>query len=193
MDLPQVLEAWPVVLLCTMLIVAAAIDFWKLKVPNWLTFPMILSGWISGLVMHGGEGLLASVVLSFFGLGLLLPLYAIGGMGAGDVKMQAGFGSWVGVIYGLSSGFWIVLYGFCLAAVIGGVIALGMMVWRGDFFQNRKNVTDIVRDWFTSKGVGDVAAKAAERKPRMHLLPYGVPLCIGFISYLVMRSYELVP
>ena len=31
----------------------------------------------------------------------------------------------------------------------------------------------------------DVAGKAAQRKPRMHLLPYGIPLCLGFISYLV--------
>jgi prepilin peptidase CpaA len=195
MDLPQVVtpDTWPVLLLCVLLIVAAAIDFWKLKVPNWLTYPMIFSGWISAAVTVGWEGLWASFVLSLFGLALLLPLYAIGGMGAGDVKMQAGFGSWIGAIYGLSAGFWIVLYGFCLAAVIGGVIAMGMMFWRGDFFQNRKNVADILRDWFTSSSVSEVADKAAERKPRMHLLPYGVPLCIGFIGYLVMRSYDLVP
>jgi prepilin peptidase CpaA len=195
MDLPQAVtpDTWPVLLLCVLLIVAAAIDFWKLKVPNWLTYPMIFSGWLSALVTVGWEGLWASFLLSLFGLALLLPLYAIGGMGAGDVKMQAGFGSWIGAIYGLSAGFWIVLYGFCLAAVIGGVIALGMMFWRGDFFQNRKNVSDILRDWFTSSSVAEVAAKAADRKPRMHLLPYGVPLCIGFIGYLVMRSYDLVP
>jgi prepilin peptidase CpaA len=195
MDLPQDVtpDTWPVFLLCVLLVIAAAIDLWKLKVPNWLTYPMIISGWISALVTVGWDGLWASFVLSLFGLALLLPLYAIGGMGAGDVKMQAGFGSWVGAIYGLGAGFWIVLYGFCLAAVIGGVIALGMMFWRGDFFQNRKNVSDILRDWFTSSSVSEVAAKAAERKPRMHLLPYGVPLCIGFIGYLVMRSYDLVP
>jgi hypothetical protein len=34
-----------------------------------------------------------------------------------------------------------------------------------------------------------VAARAAERKPRMHLLPYGVPLCIGFIGYLVISGF----
>jgi len=195
MELPQAWspDTWPVLLLCALLITAAVIDFWKLKVPNWLTFPMIFSGWISAVASAGWDGLGASVLLTFFGLGLLLPLYAIGGMGAGDVKMQAGFGSWIGAIYGLSAGFWIVLYGFCLAAVVGGVIALAMMFWRGDFFQNRKNLSDILRDWFTSKSLGEVADKAAERKPRMHLLPYGVPLCIGFIGYLVMRSYDLVP
>ena len=30
-----------------------------------------------------------------------------------------------------------------------------------------------------------MADKAKERKPRMHLLPYGIPLCIGFVGYLI--------
>ena len=33
--------------------------------------------------------------------------------------------------------------------------------------------------------VAETAEKAAKRKPRMHLLPYGIPLCLGFISYLI--------
>ncbi len=184
------LDNWPVLLLCAMLITAAVIDFWKLKVPNWLTFSMILSGWAYGLIAGGLSGLWASFVLTFFGLALLLPVYAIGGMGAGDVKMQMGFGAWVGAIpkYGLAGGFWVVLWGFCIAAVVGGVIALGMMFWRGDFFRNRKNAGEIIRDWFTAGSLQKVAAKAAERKPRMHLLPYGVPLCIGFVGYLLIRG-----
>lgn len=181
---------WPVLLLCAALIVAAVIDFWKLKVPNWLTFPLIVSGWIYGLAYSFYTGdfsyLGASFVLTLFGLALLLPVYAIGGMGAGDVKMQMGFGAWVGGIFGLNQGFWIVLMGFCIAAVIGGVIALGMIWWRGDFRQNRKNVAEIVGDWFGAKSVYHVAEKAHARKPRMHLLPYGVPLCIGFVGYLLL-------
>ncbi len=184
---------WPVLLLCAALLLAAIIDFWKLKVPNSLTFPLIFSGWLLGLGANFGwyasaGGLWGSFVLTFFGLALLLPLYAIGGMGAGDVKMQMGFGAWVGAIYGLRSGFWIVLYGFCLAALVGGVIALGMMAWRGDFSRNRTNAAEILRDWFTAGSVPAIATKAAERKPRLQLLPYGVPLCIGFIGYLWLSS-----
>jgi len=44
---------------------------------------------------------------------------------------------------------------------------------------------EILGDLFTSQGVGDIADKAAKRKPRMHLLPYGIPLCLGFVSYLI--------
>jgi prepilin peptidase CpaA len=74
------------------------------------------------------------------------------------------------------------VYGFCIAAIVGGVIALGMMAWRGDFAQNRQNVADILRDLMNPT---KAPAAAAARKPRMHLLPYGVPLCIGYISYIV--------
>jgi prepilin peptidase CpaA len=182
------LDNLPLATLCVLLIAAAAIDCWKLKVPNWLTFGMILSGWFFGAVWAGFWGFWAAFVLMWFGLLLLLPVYSVGGMGAGDVKMQMGFGAWVGALYGLSEGFWIVLYGFCLAAVIGGVIALGMIICRGDYRRNRQNTADIVKDWLTAGSVNEVASRAQERKPRMHLLPYGLPLCLGFIGYLIVRG-----
>jgi prepilin peptidase CpaA len=106
-------------------------------------------------------------------------------MGAGDVKMQMGFGAWVGAFYGLRDGTSIVLWAFCLAVLIGGVLALGMIALRGQFRQNLANTRAIVTDLIQASGVGDVAGKAAQRKSRMHLLPYGIPLCIGFVGYLV--------
>ena len=57
---------------------------------------MIISGWIYsvlfaqslGLTWYGG--LAYSLLGTAAGLALLLPAYAIGGMGAGDVKLMAG-------------------------------------------------------------------------------------------------------
>ena len=46
-----ILSHWPLTFICAAMIVAAVIDGWKLKVPNWLTFPLILSGWGLG-VLH---------------------------------------------------------------------------------------------------------------------------------------------
>jgi prepilin peptidase CpaA len=193
------LENWPLWFVSFAMVVAAVIDGWKLKVPNWLTFPLIISGWIVGLLQNvgvlasfvapdGGSydgGLGAALAGTAVGFALLLPVYAIGGMGAGDVKMQMGFGSWMGAFFGLTRGLWIVLMAFCIAVIIGGVIALAMIVIRGQFRKNLSNTKEIVGDLFTSASVGDVAGKAAQRKPRMHLLPYGIPLCIGFVGYLV--------
>ena len=59
-----------------------------------------------------------------------------------------------------------------------------MMVVRGQFRENLANTRAIVGDLFA--GPGAAADKAAQRKPRMHLLPYGIPLCLGFPTYLLL-------
>src|SRR5262249_33644553 len=131
------LENWPLLFICLAMVAAAVIDGWKLKVPNWLTFPLILSGWALGLLHNFGlfpstgvGGFEAALAGTALGFALLLPVYAIGGMGAGDVKMQMGFGSWVGAFFGF--GRWatesdpgtpgvvgIVWWAFCLAVLVG--------------------------------------------------------------------------
>ena len=111
---------WHIWLLSGVLVVAAVIDGWKLKVPNWITFPLILGGWAYGTACFGSQGLGWSVVGTVLGLGLLLPAYAIGGMGAGDVKLLAGVGAWVGATA--------TLYAFCVSAIFGGIIAVAMVV-----------------------------------------------------------------
>jgi prepilin peptidase CpaA len=186
------LNYWPLYFIGAAMLVAAVIDGWKLKVPNWLTFPLVLSGWLLGLAhdcgLLGGTGqggIAASLAATALGFALLAPLYAIGGMGAGDVKMQMGFGAWVGAFYGLWAGLAVVFYAFCVAAVVGGVLALVLILVRGQYRTNLANAREIVGDWLGSKSVGEVAEKAAKRKRRLALLPYGIPLCIGFISYLV--------
>jgi prepilin peptidase CpaA len=182
---------WPLLFLSVAMIVAAVLDGWKLKVPNWLTFPLVLSGWGLGLLhdlglvpgIAGGIG--ASLAGTALGFALLLPVYAIGGMGAGDVKMQMGFGSWIGAFFGLWPGLEVILYAFCTAVIIGGVLALGMMVVRRQFGRNVQNTREIVADWLSAPGLGAIHEKAVKRKPRLHLLPYGIPLCLGFVGYLL--------
>src|SRR6516165_2457635 len=132
-----VLNHWPLWFISLAMIVAAVIDGWKLKVPNWLTLPLIVSGWLLGLVHNFGwlEGTGTGGVGSAFtgtllGFALLLPVYAIGGMGAGDVKMQMGFGSWVGAFFGLWTGVAVIFWAFCTAVIIGGFMGLGMILLR---------------------------------------------------------------
>src|SRR5262249_51593566 len=141
---------WPLVFICAAMIAAAVIDWWKFKVPNWLTFPIIVSGWVFGLAHNFGwhivpgdgvGGIGAALAGTVMGFGLLLPMYAIGGMGAGDVKMTMGFGSWAGAFFGLQGGLclWVILYAFGAGAICGGLIALGMMAVRRQFSQNLQN------------------------------------------------------
>src|SRR3989440_1380042 len=159
------LENWPVLVICAGMLAAAIIDWWKFKVPNKLTFPLIISGWLLGLANNlgleaGDGGIGAALFGTLLGCALLLPVYAIGGMGAGDVKMTMGFGSWVGAFYCISSGWWIIVVAFCAGTIAGGVIALGMIVVRGNYRGNMQHVREIIGDAFTSSGVADMHAKA---------------------------------
>jgi prepilin peptidase CpaA len=184
---------WPLLVLCLAMIASAVIDWWKFKVPNWLTLPLIVTGWLLGLCHNfdwlaatGAGGIGAALAGTFFACALLLPVYAIGGMGAGDVKMTMGFGSWTGAFFGFAgNALWIIFYAFCTGVIVGGVIALGMMLIRGQYRQNLLDTKEIVGDLFHSSSITEVAEKAARRRSRWHRLPYGIPLCIGFVGYLV--------
>jgi len=173
-------ENWPIWVVSATLIVAAVIDGWMLKVPNWLTFPMIVLGWmysatLSPYVDTWWEGLLFSLMGTAIGLALLLPAYAIGGMGAGDVKLLAGVGAWV---WGTDT-----LYAFAASALIGGVIAIGMILYRRAWHKHKSQFWMIANEILTVKDPEKLAAIAAERKSRMMLLPYGIPIAIGTIAY----------
>jgi prepilin peptidase CpaA len=196
----------PVVLLCLGMIVAAVVDGWKFKVPNWLTLPLIMSGWFIGLLHSAqitvgpgpitaeyaaatplGGGLGAAALGTAIGFAMLFPALFVGGMGQGDVKMQMGFGSWVGALYGGHEGGWTIALAVCCGMIIGGVIALAMMLIRGELHKNLQNFREILTDFKVLAVAGPkyAADRAKQRRPYWHRLPYGIPLCIGFVGYLV--------
>lgn len=77
-------------LVSAVLIEAAIIDGRSLRVPNWLTYHFLAGGLIFAFMRGGSPFLLSSLAGATVGLLTLLPLYSIGGMGAGDVKLMAG-------------------------------------------------------------------------------------------------------
>jgi prepilin peptidase CpaA len=190
----------PVVVVCVGMVLAAVIDGWAFKVPNWLTLSLVLSGWGLGLLhtlnVHvdaglGGIGI--ALVCTAIGFALLFPLLAIVGMGQGDVKMLMGFGSWVGAYFGSQNdAIEILLYSFCLGAVIGGLCGIVMMVLRRKFRKNLSNFREIAVDLKVLATVGPsaAAARSQARRPGWDRLPYGIPLCVGFLGYLAYRALE---
>src|SRR5579864_1864497 len=74
----------------------AAIDLRERRLPNWLTMVLILGGVAQSFCTGATVGPVASVLGIFAGGTVPFVLFAIGGMGAGDVKLMAGIGAWVG-------------------------------------------------------------------------------------------------
>lgn len=169
---------WAVSIFC---VVAAYIDGKELRVPNKLTFPMIVAGWVWSSISYGlaGEGWYVGLWWSLAGMtvGLLtlLPAWMIGGMGAGDVKMMAAIGAWVHCT--------IVFYAFCLGTIIGALLAIGMILFSGNIRKHYNQFWLIFNEIMIIKNPDKLAEIAAERKPTMKLLPYGIPLAIGTILY----------
>ena len=179
--IPAVVDNWPVWVVTITLIVAAVVDGFELKVPNWITFPMVIAGWVysvvfaSSLGMTWYEGLGWSLFGTVVGLALLLPAYAIGGMGAGDVKLLAGVGAWM---HGEHT-----FYAFCLSAIVGAVLAVAMVLVRRAWNKHYSQFWVIANEIMTIRNPEELSTIAADRKSSMLLLPYGIPIAIGTIIY----------
>jgi prepilin peptidase CpaA len=96
-------------------------------------------------------------------------------MGAGDVKLLAGVGAWMGTIT--------TIYAFCVSALIGGAIAVAMVLYRRAWEKHREQFWTILNEVTTIRDPELLSAIAAERKKSMLLLPYGIPIAIGSIAY----------
>ena len=183
------------------MIVAAAIDGYAFKVPNWLTLSLVVSGWYIGILHDLGVnivpgysaeisgGFASALLCTLLGFVLLFPMLFIQGMGQGDVKMQMGFGAWIGAFFGLGLGASVIIWAFCLGAIVGGVFGIVIMFARRQFGKNAENFRAIMGDlqMLVTDGPSKAAARANTRRPSWVRLPYGVPLCVGFLGYLWYR------
>ncbi len=165
--------------LFVLLIVAAVIDFRTYKIPNWLT----VSGIAFALIYHTGfahqTGLLWSLQGLLVGFLLMLPLYALRAMGAGDVKLMA----MVGAFLGLPD----TLYAVITVFIVGGVVAAGFALLHKAVGRMLSNVRDVVQMMMLSAigGIKPDAYLAAGTS--VGKLPYGVSISIGTIGYVVAK------
>src|SRR5262249_32719666 len=104
--------------LLVLLVWAAAVDLRHRRIPNWLTFTLMLSGLcLSWLQLSPAPGGFPSAALGLaLGIALALIPYRLGAWGAGDLKLIAGVGSWLGPLALLET--------FALAAIGGMIVAL---------------------------------------------------------------------
>jgi prepilin peptidase CpaA len=103
--------------------VAAVLDVWSRRIPNWVTFGTFIAGVAVNVWLHGMSGVVVALVGAALGMALLLPFYAIRAIGAGDVKLLGALGALLGPQLLIS----VALYG----AVAGGVMSAVILLVRG--------------------------------------------------------------
>ena len=104
-------------------IAATVVDVRQRRVPNVLTMGLASVGLLLAMTGWGTVGIGGSLGGLALGLALLLPAHVFGATGAGDVKLLAAFGALLGPAD--------VFDAFLRAAILGGVMALTVALWRG--------------------------------------------------------------
>lgn len=204
--MPASVNLGGIVVICLGMVWAAWIDGYAFKVPNWLTLSLVVSGWYLGLLHNvgytfAGEGGVGQALLgTLIGFACLFPALFIGGMGEGDVKMMMAFGSWMGAFFGGNylqlpntsmSALEVIWWSFALGVIVGGVFGLVIMALRRQLHKNMQNAREIVTDLqvMMTHGPKKAAERANSRRKEWTRLPYGVPLCVGFLGYLYFRLF----
>jgi prepilin peptidase CpaA len=103
-------------------LVACLFDLHGRRIPNRLTFGAALAALVAAPF---SDAMSLQTITEGWLLGLLLwmPIYALGGMGAGDVKLLAAIGAWLGPV----GVFQAALY----TAIAGGILALAVAIAKG--------------------------------------------------------------
>jgi prepilin peptidase CpaA len=152
-------------------LVAAVWDLATRRIPNFVTFGAAIAGLAAHTYVAGAAGAGASAAGWLVGVACFFPFFALGGMGAGDVKLLAAIGAWLGPVPTV----WVALY----SAIAGGVMGLVVSLWAGYLTQALVNVSWIFRFW-RSEGPRPVPelTLSTHKGPR---LAYAVPVFAGLM------------
>jgi prepilin peptidase CpaA len=160
---------WPTLIVLT---VATFTDLRSRRIPNWLVFPFLLAGivaspfrsdWHGNSYGFGWYGL----GQSFAGIGVGLLIYGVmfwmGGMGAGDVKLCAAIGAWIGPAQ--------LLFGVVVTGIAGGIMVFCWAIFGGFFF-------DLFKGPGKQRGV-TVSLEPVRVNPLKRKMPYAPAIAVG--------------
>jgi prepilin peptidase CpaA len=164
--------------LLALLLASAFTDLKSCRIPNFLTFPSIISAQILYSFASGFDGFLFSTAGMVTGIALLVIPYIMGGMGAGDVKLMGAVGSFLGAKATLEA--------FIFIALAGGIYSLALILIRRNiirvFFSEKLMILSnmVMLRQYVPIEIGNTG-----QKPR---LKYGVAIAFGTITYLLTKA-----
>jgi prepilin peptidase CpaA len=149
--------------------IACWFDVRTRRIPNRLTFPATALGLAAATVAHGGDGAMSSAGGLLVGMMLFFPMFALKGLGGGDVKLMGALGAWLGVFVVLGVAFYTTL--------AGGLLALALIVKHRYGGQAVRNLWLLLTHWRVSglKPFDELTLETA-KGPK---LPYALPIAVG--------------
>lgn len=163
------------------ILLASWIDFSQRRVPNWLNLFLILIGFGAQFIFNGWAGVGTGCLGLLTGFGLLIVPWMMHGMGAGDVKLMAAIGVWLGPK--------LTLYSFALGAFFGGVAAIVMILSTGRLRMACANLGVILAKCSNAQTMFSDFGSAKSFGVSSQLLPYGVPLTAGTLVVLGAKVF----
>ena len=171
----------PVILaliLAALVLTAAAWDLKSRRIPNWLTLTGIICGVALNSFLYGWTGVKESLEGLGVAFGVYFVLYLVRAMGAGDVKLMAAVGSFVG------PGNWFFI--FMITAILGGVIALTILLWRKRLRKTFDNVFFIVSEMMHFRAPYMGREELSVKSQKAFTLPHGAVIGLGCIVFLTL-------
>lgn len=148
---------------------SAITDIWKQKIYNVQTYSAMACALLLHYVAGGGHEAFNSFLGLLTGFALLFIFYLVGGVGAGDVKLLAAIGALKGVYFVLGTIF------YC--ALVGGIMAFAVIIWKRRFWVTLHNCWRFVRHPLNPQLVDNEAGS--------QYLPYGLAISVGgFWTYI---------
>jgi prepilin peptidase CpaA len=156
---------------------AGFLDWRYRRIPNWLTVSGLAAGVAVNTILYRWPGLKAALLGTVLGLGLLLPFVLVRSLGAGDWKLAGALGACLGPRQLLS-----VLMGTILVA---GVMALGVVIWKGRLKQTLLNIAHMLAALFSLRMPG---SEVSLDDPQSTKIPFGVATAATVLFYGMGRA-----
>lgn len=154
--------------------VAVVMDLLFDKIYNEWILISIMTGLSCSVWKGGGEGLLMSLLTMTIPLIVLYPLFMIGGLGAGDIKLLAAVGCFL-TVRGI-----VITIG--LSFLTGAVISLLKMLAERNFLQRMKYLLSYILDVFKSREwkfyEQDIQESKRKKEGKIH---FALPVLLGVI------------
>ncbi len=144
-------------------------DIKSQRIPNFLSYSGILVGILLRTGVLGWRGLATALAGGALAGGIFFLLYLVRGMGAGDVKLMAAVGCF--------SGFPGVVQIMVACALAGGIMALGIALYRNSALRTLRNVWELLR-FHVSHGA-QVHPTLNIDNPQATRLPYAIAIAAG--------------